>query len=144
VGIIRRFTSEFYIGALKMAEAKNPTNQKSKVQALAELEKQRLELTAKIEADRAEALAEIIATAKTQAGEIGVSMAELVKAMQGTNSKPAKTAGGRAKVAPKYQNPKNHADVWSGRGISPKWFTEAKKAGVSAESLTIEAQTKKP
>lgn len=126
-----------------MAEVKSPVSQKSKVQALAELEKQRLELTAKIEADRAEALAEIIATARHQAEEIGVSLPELVKAMQGTHSKPAKTAGGRAKVAPKYQNPKNPAEVWSGRGIAPKWFTEAKKAGANPESLTIGALAKK-
>lgn len=128
-----------------MAEPKNPHPQKSKVQALAELEKQRAELTAKIETDRAEALAEIIATATNQAEEIGVTLAELVQAMQGRESKTktAKTAGGRAKVAPKYQNPKNPAEQWSGRGISPKWYTEATKAGASPESLTIGAQSKK-
>lgn len=131
-----------------MSEAKTITPVKSKVQALAQLEKQRQELTAKIDADRAEALAEIIETARAQAAEIGVTLPELIKAMNGGESstkgaKLPKAAGARANVAPKYQNPKNPAELWSGRGISPKWFTEATKAGATKESLTIAAQAKK-
>ena len=41
-------------------------------------------------------------------------------------------------VAPKYRNPSNASETWSGRGRQPVWFAEAlKKRGVTAESLLI-------
>jgi DNA-binding protein H-NS len=44
--------------------------------------------------------------------------------------------GPKAAVAPKYCNPVNVAQTWSGRGKRPLWFVEAlKKKGVTAESL---------
>jgi len=30
----------------------------------------------------------------------------------------------RPKVAPKYANPENPGETWSGRGREPKWFSE--------------------
>lgn len=46
--------------------------------------------------------------------------------------------GPKATVAPKYRNPENSAQTWSGRGKHPLWFNEAlKKKGVTAESLLI-------
>lgn len=51
-------------------------------------------------------------------------------------SKAAK--GAKASVAPKYRNPENAAQTWSGRGKRPLWFTAAlKKKGVTAESMLI-------
>jgi DNA-binding protein H-NS len=52
------------------------------------------------------------------------------------------TRGGKAAkksaVAPKYQNPLNQAQTWSGRGKRPFWFVEAlKRRGVTADSLLI-------
>lgn len=56
--------------------------------------------------------------------------------------KPAKEA--RAPVAPKYRNPDNAAQTWSGRGKRPTWFVDAlKKRGVTAESLLIAGATQK-
>lgn len=50
-------------------------------------------------------------------------------------------------IAPKYRNPENPADVWTGRGRQPAWFAAAlKKRGVTKESLLIgagKAATKK-
>jgi len=44
----------------------------------------------------------------------------------------------KASVAPKYRNPENAAQTWSGRGKRPLWFSGAlKKKGVTAESLLI-------
>lgn len=52
--------------------------------------------------------------------------------------------GPRAAVAPKYRNPENPTQTWSGRGKRPIWFSEAlKKKGVTAESLLIGAATPK-
>ncbi|MEW9572737.1 H-NS family nucleoid-associated regulatory protein [Rhodanobacter sp. Si-c] len=46
--------------------------------------------------------------------------------------------GPKAAVAPKYRNPDNASQTWSGRGKRPLWFNEAlKKRGVTAESLMI-------
>ena len=50
-------------------------------------------------------------------------------------------------VAPKYQNPEDPAQTWTGRGRQPGWFAAAlKKRGVTEESLLIgdgKATTKK-
>lgn len=44
----------------------------------------------------------------------------------------------RAAVVPKYRNPENPAQTWSGRGKRPLWFSEAlKKRGVTADSMLI-------
>lgn len=41
-------------------------------------------------------------------------------------------------VAPKYRNPENPADVWTGRGRQPAWVVAAlKKRGVTKEDLLI-------
>lgn len=53
------------------------------------------------------------------------------------------TKGPKAAVAPKYRNPDNAAQTWSGRGKRPLWFVEAlKKRGVTAEALLIQGATK--
>lgn len=46
--------------------------------------------------------------------------------------------GAKSVVAPKYRNPENPAQTWSGRGKRPAWFSEAlKKRGVTAEGMLI-------
>ena len=52
----------------------------------------------------------------------------------GTRAK-AKRAG--AKVAPKYRNPANPTQTWSGRGKRPHWFNDALKAGKKEKDLKI-------
>ena len=50
---------------------------------------------------------------------------------------------GRAKnrrtgpVAPKYRNPADPAQTWSGRGKRPRWFNDALKAGKKEKDLAI-------
>lgn len=52
--------------------------------------------------------------------------------------------GPKAAVAPKYRNPENPAQTWSGRGKRPLWFSDAlKKKGVTADSLLIGSSTTK-
>ena len=51
--------------------------------------------------------------------------------------------GPKATVAPKYRNPDNATQTWSGRGKRPLWFVDAlKKRGVTEESLLIQGATK--
>jgi DNA-binding protein H-NS len=50
---------------------------------------------------------------------------------------------GRAKnrrtgpVAPKYRNPADPAQTWSGRGKRPRWYNDALKAGQKVKDLAI-------
>jgi DNA-binding protein H-NS len=68
---------------------------------------------------------------------------------------PAAPAAGRArkstkgrklgKVAPKYRNPDNPKETWSGRGMQPRWLAEQVKRGKSAADFLISATlTPKP
>ncbi|ETX13633.1 trans-acting regulatory protein hvrA [Roseivivax halodurans JCM 10272] len=63
------------------------------------------------------------------AREYGFSLSDLTKAKSGGAAKPANP--------PKYANPDNPSQTWSGRGRQPKWFIEAREAGKSAEDLEI-------
>jgi DNA-binding protein H-NS len=48
-----------------------------------------------------------------------------------------KAKRGTGSVAPKYRNPANPAQTWSGRGKRPHWFNDALKAGKKEKDLTI-------
>ncbi|TAL87637.1 MAG: H-NS histone family protein [Rhodanobacter sp.] len=51
--------------------------------------------------------------------------------------------GSKSVVAPKYRNPENATQTWSGRGKRPLWFVQAlKKRGITAESLLIDGTPK--
>ncbi|MEO6690465.1 MAG: H-NS histone family protein [Dokdonella sp.] len=68
----------------------------------------------------------VIALAKAE----GFSLEELFgKAKNKDNAK--------AKVAPKYRNPADKSQTWSGRGRQPLWFAAAIKAGKTERALLI-------
>jgi DNA-binding protein H-NS len=48
-----------------------------------------------------------------------------------------KTKRAGTPVAPKYRNPANPEQTWSGRGKRPHWFNDALKAGKKEKDLTI-------
>jgi DNA-binding protein H-NS len=63
----------------------------------------------------------------------GLTLAEVYPTRGGKAAK-----GPKAAVAPKYRNPENTSQTWSGRGKRPLWFVKAlKKRGVTAENLLI-------
>jgi len=66
---------------------------------------------------------------KQRADEIGVSLEEMFKA-------PA-TGKPRGKAAPKYQNPANSSEIWTGRGRKPGWVRNALAAGKTLDQLLI-------
>lgn len=54
-----------------------------------------------------------------------------------------KGTGKRSAVAPKYRNPENTAETWSGRGRQPLWLAHAlKRRGSNIENFLIEGATK--
>lgn len=73
-----------------------------------------------------EALAEL----EEKAREMGYSLAEL------TGGAVIKTRK-RSPAVPKYANPADKSDTWSGRGRKPRWFEAALKSGKSPEDLAI-------
>jgi len=97
----------------------------------------RLEATEKKEALRA---------AEKAAKALGYSLEELTGALQPAPKKEparkprakAKSASdGRAKVAPKFRNPDNPDQTWTGRGRAPKWVEAHVAAGGTKEDLAI-------
>jgi DNA-binding protein H-NS len=71
-----------------------------------------------------EALAEL----EEKARALGFSLAELT----GTA-----VTRKRAPAAPKYRNPANSEETWTGRGRKPRWFDAALKSGKKPESMAI-------
>lgn len=73
--------------------------------------------------------------ASKAAKEHGFDLTELLgdaPKKRGRKKGPAK-----AKLPPKYKNPDNPAQTWSGRGRQPEWYKAAIKAGKPAKSLEI-------
>ena len=73
---------------------------------------------------RAEAMKELQAVAKKH----GIALDEIV----GGKSKKSK-----AKTPPKYRNPENANETWSGRGRQPEWYKSAIAKGKKPEQLAI-------
>ncbi len=59
-----------------------------------------------------------------------------VKEQAGTTGRARRKRGGRP---PKYRNPDNPSQTWSGIGARPKWFRQALEAGRKPEDMLIEA-----
>jgi DNA-binding protein H-NS len=74
--------------------------------------------------ERKAALAELDALAR----ERGFTLAQLVDDL---GAKPRKS------VAPKYANPSNPSETWTGRGRKPLWVVAALAAGKSMDDLAI-------
>jgi DNA-binding protein H-NS len=70
---------------------------------------------------------------KAIAREHGYSLEELA----GTKKTRKSSSGVRKPVAPKYANPTNPTETWTGRGRKPLWVQAALNQGKSLESLLI-------
>jgi DNA-binding protein H-NS len=68
----------------------------------------------------------------------GLDLADVYPTRGGRAGKSGKT-GKRGPVPPKYRNPEDPSQTWTGRGKRPLWFVAAlKKRGVTEESLLID------
>ncbi|MEN8259957.1 MAG: H-NS histone family protein [Pseudomonadota bacterium] len=82
-------------------------------------------LTARKESKRKEVIAKI----KELAASVGVSV-DIVE--------PGKRAARKGvKVPIKYRNPENPAEVWTGRGMKPKWLRGKLESGRNIEEFKI-------
>ena len=73
--------------------------------------------------------AETLAELKELANSKGFSLEELLGETKGKKAK--------ATVAPKYVDPANPDNTWSGRGRKPKWLAAALENGASIEDFAL-------
>jgi DNA-binding protein H-NS len=110
---------------------------------LAAIRKQRELLDKKEQALKSKSHDKVLAQIVNMAKEAGLTASDIAKAL--SSGKPAKTAkapkaakkGALAgkKVAPKYRNPANSEQTWTGRGVSPTWVQALKAAGTLDSAL---------
>lgn len=110
---------------------------------LAKLRKDREALEKREKALLAKTNDKVLSKIVSLAKEAGLTAADIAKALGAT--KPAKAAkapratkkGALAgkKVAPKYRNPVNPEQTWTGRGVSPSWVQALKAAGTLDSAL---------
>jgi len=109
---------------------------------LAKLRKEREALEKKEKALMAKTNDKVLSKIVAMAKEAGLTGADIAKAMGATKTKATraskKSALAGKKVAPKYRNPANAEQTWSGRGVAPAWIQSLKAEG-KLESALIQS-----
>ncbi len=72
---------------------------------------------------------EALRAAEEAAAKYGFSLEEIAAS--------AKAGSKKGKAAPKYRNPQNPEETWSGRGRKPHWVHAALTAGIDISELEI-------
>jgi DNA-binding protein H-NS len=110
---------------------------------LAALRKQRELLIKKEQALLSKSHDKVLSKIVQLAKEAGLTADDIVKALgAGKTAKAGKApraakkgALAGKKVAPKYRNPANPEQTWTGRGVSPSWVQSLKAAGTLDSAL---------
>lgn len=71
------------------------------------------------------------------AKEYGVSIDEILQDDTPKPKRRKKVAPKKLSSAPKYRNPADHSQTWTGKGRRPKWFVDAIDGGQSESKLLI-------
>ena len=116
---------------------------------LAAIRKQRELLDKKEQALKSKSHDKVLVKIVALAKEAGLTAADINKALSsgkptkaGKTSKTAKKGAlAGKKVAPKYRNPANPEQTWTGRGVSPTWVQALKAAGTLDSALIPQAPT---
>ena len=99
--------------------------------SLSELQVLRARVDQEIEKRRMQVRKEGLEKIKSIAAEYGLSADEL-KSLSGN-----KPVGKRGSVAPKYRDPKDSENTWTGRGRKPKWVEAFLDSGGQLEQIAI-------
>lgn len=86
-----------------------------------------------IQAKRGQARRALLSDMERIAKEAGISLRDLFDEAA-DDKKPAKA---RKPVAPKYRNPNDHSQTWSGRGRQPLWLVTLLAEGKVLKDLEI-------
>jgi DNA-binding protein H-NS len=78
------------------------------------------------------------------AAEYGLNLSEVINKEGRLDTKKPKSKNADQASLPKYINPDNPDQTWSGRGQKPKWLKEALATGKTLEQLLIEPPEKQP
>jgi DNA-binding protein H-NS len=114
---------------------------------LAAIRKQREMLDKKEQALKVKSHDKVLSKIVAMAKDAGLTASDIAKAL--SSGKPVKAGkapkvakkGALAgkKVAPKYRNPANTEQTWTGRGVSPTWVQALKAAGTLDSALIAQA-----
>lgn len=96
-------------------------------------QKQLNELIAKAESRKKNIRQEKLVTLRKKVNDLIKSEGYTFEDVYGTRRRARRTG----KVPPKYSNPANPAETWSGRGKRPRWFNAALKSGKKEKDLLI-------
>ena len=69
------------------------------------------------------------------ASDHGVSVEELMT--RGGKSAKSKSSSTRKPVAPRYRNPDNQQETWTGRGKQPRWLVAELEKGAKLDDFLI-------
>ena len=76
--------------------------------------------------------------AEDAAREHGFTLVELMPLMNQGRARRGRPEGEQAPAStPRFRNPDNPEQTWSGRGRRPRWFHEAEAAGRPLEDLMV-------
>ena len=104
--------------------------------SLAELQELKFHVQKKIDTRAKQERSSLIEKMDTMAKEKGFSGLEAL--MGGSGDEQAKPK--RKAVEPKYRNPADPDDTWSGRGRKPRWVVALLDAGGSLDDTLISAE----
>jgi len=69
------------------------------------------------------------------ATSVGMSLEDVIS--EGRASMGRKEKADKPKLAPKYRNPENSSETWTGRGRTPLWLADALARGHALEQFLI-------
>ncbi len=100
---------------------------------VAELEQLITDARARIETLKKQQFAELRKNLEAQAKSAGFDIYELF----GASGRAPRGGGEKRPVAPKYRNPADSTQTWTGRGKQPHWVRDALAGGKSLTDLAI-------
>ena len=116
---------------------------------LAAIQKQKDFLVKKEAALKAESHGKVLTQIIKMAKDAGLSLAEITSAYKGHKTKPPLNAIEKkskknavkphtmkgVKLSPKYRNPLDPNQTWTGRGVDPSWVAKLRDAGMLESAL---------
>jgi DNA-binding protein H-NS len=96
-----------------------------------ELKQLSSDIEREMSARRADRIMQLRDQIRKEAQKLGIHYDDLLEVVA-----PKKKIS-KSKVEPKYQNPFNPDESWSGRGRKPTWIVDALNAGMTLDQLKI-------
>ncbi len=78
-----------------------------------------------------------LAAAQKAAAAHGFSLAEITGDAPAPKKRRKSKTGPKKAAAPKYRNPGDADQTWTGKGRQPQWFKDAIAAGTSPDAMEI-------